>query len=196
MIQFPLKLTFKIVAFAQQYSVTDATGAEVFYVKQKAFKFKEDIKVSSNSSQSDVLFTIKANKWIDFSATYSFGDANGNFKGSISRKGMRSIWKANYIIHDENKIEEFTITEDNAWVKVMDAFLKEIPILSIFNGYFFNPSYTVKRPDGTPVVQLKKDKSFFGRSFSINKLGNMDSDEENRALLGLMLMSLLERYRG
>ena len=43
--QFPLQLRFKVLALATQIYVTDASGATVFYVKQKMFKLKEDIAV-------------------------------------------------------------------------------------------------------------------------------------------------------
>ena len=38
--RFPLDLRFKIVAIAPQISVTDASGALLLYVKQKAFRLK------------------------------------------------------------------------------------------------------------------------------------------------------------
>jgi hypothetical protein len=60
----------------------------------------------------------------------------------------------------------------------------------------FNPSYSVKKEDGTVVFKLKKDKSFFGRHFSVEKVGDMANDEEQTTILSLMMMLLLERRRG
>jgi hypothetical protein len=54
--QFPLKLTFKILAVAPQITVTDASGQILFYVKQKLFKLKEAITVYSDSSQTRELY--------------------------------------------------------------------------------------------------------------------------------------------
>ena len=72
----------------------------------------------------------------------------------------------------------------------------EIPLLGIFTGYVFNPSYLVSRPNGMPVMRLRKERSFLGRSFSINKLAEIDQNEELRILLALIMMNLLERHRG
>lgn len=72
----------------------------------------------------------------------------------------------------------------------------DLPIIGMFTGYFFNPTYLVTRPDGTAIARLSKEKSFFGRRFSVNKLTEFESGEENRILLGLMMMILLERQRG
>lgn len=106
---------------------------------------------------------------------------------------MKSIWKANYEILDENGLLEYTISEENPWAKVMDGLMGEIPVVSIFTGYLFNPKYIVTTPDGAIVVRLTKEPSFFGRRFRMDKLADIPGDEE-RIMPSLML--LLERRRG
>jgi hypothetical protein len=56
--------------------------------------------------------------------------------------------------------------------------------------------YAVARPDETKIARLRKVSSFFGRRFVIEKLAEFENDEEERILLGLMMMILLERRRG
>ena len=114
----------------------------------------------------------------------------------MARKGWRSLWKAQYELYDERDVQDLIIQEKNAWTKVGDAVLSEIPILGIFTGYFFNPSYTVKRPDGTLVATFKKEASFFGRKFHLYQEAAFEQGEEQRIQLGLMMMALLERRRG
>ena len=196
-VNFPLELTFKIGTLSNDFTAADAEGRTVAYVRSKIFKLKEDIQVFSDENRTQVDYTIKANKWLDFSAAYLFADGAGNDIGQVARKGWASIWKARYEIFDANKQHEFTIQEDNAWVKVWDAMLGEVPILGAFTGYFFNPSYSVvSQATGQPVAQLKKKKSFFGRRFNIVKLQPIDENQEARVLLGCMMMILLERRRG
>lgn len=74
--------------------------------------------------------------------------------------------------------------------------LGEIPILGFFTGYLFNPTYLVTDTSGNVVVEMKKDPSFFGRKFSISKHINIDLDDQERLILSLMMMVLLERRRG
>jgi hypothetical protein len=74
--------------------------------------------------------------------------------------------------------------------------LSEIPILGIFTGYFFNPSYNITRPDGTIVAKFKKMPSFFGRKFELTQVASLEDGEEERIKLGLMMMALLERRKG
>ncbi len=195
-INFPINFVFKITSFANDFTATDANGAVIAYVKQKMFRLKEDINIYSDETKSQIDYKIKANKWLDFSAAYSFFDENGTEFGKIARKGWRSIWKAKYEIIDQNEKLQYTVTEENPWIKVFDSLLGEVPILSMFSGYLFNPAYIVVTPDGQTVVRLKKLPSFFGRKFEISKVGELDSDDDDRIMLGLMMMILLERRRG
>lgn len=91
---------------------------------------------------------------------------------------------------------QYSIREENAWVKVMDSVFGEIPILGFFSGYVFNPTYAVTNKNGDIIVRLKKQPSFFGRKFEIEKVGEIDNDDDDRIMLGLMMMILLERRRG
>ncbi len=194
--QFPLNFTFKITTISNDFRVNDATGAEVAFVRQKLFKLKEEVQVFNDESRSQLNFTVKANKWLDFSASYVFYDNQERELGRIVRRGWKSLWKSSYDIYDENQKQDFSVNEENPLIKVFDGLFGDIPILGMFTGYFFNPTYLVTRPDGTAIARLSKEKSFFGRRFSVDKLAEFESGEENRLLLGLMMMILLERQRG
>jgi hypothetical protein len=193
---YPLTFKFNITTFHNDFSIIDANGETRAYVKQKMFKFKEHVRVFTNESETEIAYDIKADKWIDFNTVYTFFQPDGNSIGSVARKGWRSIWKASYELFDENKNQDLLIQEKNPWVKVGDALLCEIPILGIFTGYLFNPSYTVKRPDGTLICTFKKAPSFFGRKFELFKEDEFQQGEEERVKLGLTMMVLLERRRG
>lgn len=195
-LSFPLDFTFRISTLANDFTAKDARGQTVAYVRQKLLKLVDEITVYNNETKSIVNYTIKANKWIDFSATYTFTNKMGKEIGRIARKGWASLWKAHYEIFDENQKPDLVVQEENGWIKVADALFSEIPFVGILTGYLFNPSYIVKRPNGTEVVRLKKEPSFWGRRFSVTKLNEFEEGEEDRILLGLMMMILLERRRG
>lgn len=196
-LNYPLDFKFKITTLASDFNITDKNGNYVAYVRQKMFKLKEDVIVFNDESKSKELFRIRANKWIDFNASYSLNDLvdNKNF-GRLARKGMRSIWKASYDILDANDQPKFKVQEDNAWVRFWDSFVGEIPIIGMFTGYFLNPSYTVTGMDGKAYFKLKKMPSFFGRRFQLDRLIDIDDEEESLVILSLLMMTLLERARG
>lgn len=194
-IQFPVNFKFNISTFANDFTATDADGKILAHVHQKMFKLKEDIQIFNDQEKSKLNYRIKADKWLDFSATYTFYNPEGESFGKIVRKGWRSIWKTDYSIFD-NENEKYRVREENAWVKVFDSLLGEIPILGAFTGYLFNPSYLLCDNDGNEIIRLKKEASFFGRQFTLTKIGKLNTADGEQIMLGLMMMILLERRRG
>ena len=116
-LNYPLDFKFKITTLASDFNITDRDGKHIAYVRQKMFKLKEDVVVFSDEEKSAELFRIKADRWLDFNASYSITGADGTNYGKLTRKGMRSIWKSTYEVYDENNQHKYTIREDNAWVK-------------------------------------------------------------------------------
>lgn len=194
---FPINLSFKLIALGSRIRVTDAAGAMLGYAKAKKFKLKEDVRVFSDESQTNELYQIKADRMIDFSARYNFYDSRtGQTLGAIKRLGMRSIWRAHYQIFDGDQVA-MEIREESAMVKIVDALAGEIPILGMFTGYFFNPAYAVTRAgDNQIVARLQKQPAFFEGKFQLAQQSQMSETEEKRLLLGVLMMTLLERSRG
>lgn len=194
--EYPLDFSFKIIAIASQIYVRDAGGSLIGYVKQKLFKLKEDINVFADESQTHLLYNIKADRVIDFSPKFNFTNGGGTIFGSVKRKGMRSIWRANYEIFDAGGVQVMKINEENGWVKVVDSLVGELPVVGIFTGYFFNPSYIVSRMNDAPVARLKKQPALFEGKFHLEPLDHMSDDEKQRVFLSVLTMTLLERARG
>jgi uncharacterized protein YxjI len=201
--QYPLNLRFKLIALAPRVTVTDAGGTEQLFVNQKILNLKEDVRIYNNSKKEREVYRIKADRIIDFSATYRFTDsATERPLGAIKRKGMRSLWRATYFMDNAAGQTTHHLKEDNPWVKVGDAFLNEIPIVGLFTGYFLNPSYTVYRgenreDESRPVMTLAKQPAFFESSYTIQLVdAAVQPDEELEVLLGILMAVQLERRRG
>lgn len=195
-LQYPLFLKFKITTLASDFTITDRNNNSLAYVRQKLFKLKEDVVVYNDSSKSQENFRIKANQWIDFNASYAITDHQRNSLGKIARKGMRSIWKATYNIFDQNENQRYKVQEENAWIKVLDGLISDIPIIGAFTGYFLNPSYIVHDNNGNEIYRMKKMPSFFGRKFQLEQINDIADEEETLVVLSLMMMVLLERAKG
>ena len=196
-LNYPLDFKFKITTLSSDFNITDRSGNYVAYVRQKMFKLKEDVIVFNNESKTEELFRIKADRWLDFNSSYSMTDLVNNKKfGRLARKGMRSFWKATYEVVDENDVVKFEITEDNAWTKFFDGFIGELPIIGMFTGYFLNPAYSVKDKSGKTYFRLKKMPSLIGRRFQLDRLIDIDDEDESLVVLSFLMMVLLERARG
>ncbi|BCU76992.1 hypothetical protein [Luteolibacter sp. LG18] len=196
-LQYPLQLSFKVLALASQATVTDASGRTVLYTKQKLFKFREHVEIFTDNTRSTLLAEIKTRKVIDWSARYMFTDAGGGEIGSVGRRGWRSIWRAHYeSFNPGDEVPDFSIREENPGAKVMDALLGEIPLLGLLTGYFFHPKYLSTRSNGQPAMRLTKQPAFFEGRFQIEKLGDLSPREEMNQILSFMMLVLLERRRG
>lgn len=193
---YPIDLSFKLLALASQIYVRDANGNLLGYVKQKLFKLKEDINIFADEGQTQLMYNIKADRVIDFSANYHFTDASGRNLGSIKRQGMRSIWKANYDIFNAQGQQVLKVHEENAWIKVVDALVGELPIIGMFTGYLFNPVYLVERMDGTVISRLAKQPAMFEGKFQVAPQVQLTQEEETLNLLGSLMVTFLERAKG
>ena len=195
---YPLTLSFKIVAIAPQIYVSDAQGSPVCYVKQKLFKLKEDILVFSDASKSRQVANIKSNKILDWSARYFFTDPEGSNIGSVGRRGWKSIFRAHYdVFNPGDDTSVYTIREENPVSKFFDGLLGGIPILGFLTGYLFHPRYGANKSDGQVAMRLTKQPAFLEGKFAIEKLdGSLTPHQEMNLVLSFMMMILLERRRG
>jgi hypothetical protein len=196
--QYPLDIRFKIAAISSQMSVHDASGNEVFYIKQKLFKLKEKIEIYRDNSKSQLLYTIQADRVIDFSAGYTLADVNGTPIGHIKRRGAKSLWRASYDLELQGQPFAF-VREANPWTKVLDALVSEIPVVGLFSGYMFHPRYDITAATGdTLLASLHKRPAFLEGYYQLTGDGLADTDEAtqyNTALLSMVVV-LLERMRG
>jgi len=192
-LNYPLTMSFKVIAFNPQVKITDASGQTVLYVKQKALALKEAIKVFSDEGQKNELYNMKANKIIDFSAQYNITGPGGTTPiGAVKRQGMRSLWKATYNIVDPAGGEVGLIHEENPLIKVIDAIVGEmIPFVNMF----INPAYLVDLR-GQNVLYLKKQPAFMEGKFILQKRGNFSDADEAILLPSVIMMLMLERMRG
>ncbi len=195
MYDYPLELGFKIATIGARVRVTDATGRMIAYVRKKKFRIKEDVGVYADENQRELLFRIKADRALDFGASYSISDSSGRSLGTLRQEGVRSLWKSSYVLSDAAGGGVGSIQEENPTVKVLDGLMESVPLGDALGGLFFNPAYLAALRDKT-VLRLKKERSVFEGKFSVEKLGDFSEGEEELLLASLIMMVLLERDRG
>jgi hypothetical protein len=195
--QFPLRMTFKFFALAPCITITDATGRVLLFVRQQILRIREQVEVFADTARTQKVAHIRADRIIDWSARYSFTEANGNPIGATGRQGMKSLWRAHYdVFNPGDTIPDFVIREANPMAKVMDGVVGSIPILGLLSLYLFHPQYLATRSDGQPALSLTKVPAFLEGRFIVERLGPATDRETLNLLLAFLMVTLLERRRG
>ena len=136
---------FKVLGAA--FHIYDPEGRLAFYSRMKAFKLKEDIRLFTDESMQTEVLTIKARQIIDFSAAYDVVDSlTGEKAGALKRKGMKSIFRDEWIIMNEEDREKGLIKEDSAFL----AFVRRFVINVIPQKYHIEI-------DGEKVCELRQN---------------------------------------
>ena len=75
------------------FRIFDSQGSLQFFIKQKAFKLKEEINVFADEGQKEPRLQIAARKWGDFNGVYDIKDATtGEVVGAAKRHGLNLLW--------------------------------------------------------------------------------------------------------
>jgi hypothetical protein len=190
MLNYPLTLSFKLLALNPQAKVTDAAGQTVLYVKEKAFSLKININVFADEAQQQQLYHIQADKALGMNIPFSITTPAGALVGKVQRPTMTSMWKATYQISDPTGQEIGVVHEENPWLKVLDSVVSDVPFVHMF----INPGYLVDLR-GQPALYLKKQPSMIDRTFKLEKRADLAQADENLLLAAALLAMMMERMR-
>lgn len=99
-----------------------------FFVKQKAFKMKEEITVFADEGQTDAVLGIKARGIGDFSAGYDVTDRkSGEVVGALKREGLKSMLRDEWTLLDKGGAPIGKVQEDSGGMALLRRFLPIIP---------------------------------------------------------------------
>lgn len=131
------------------------------YSKQKAFKFKEDIRVFADEEMTHELLKILARSVIDFSASYDVYDSHSNeHVGTLRRKGWSSLFRDQWEILDSEGTLRGRVMEDSGW----KAFLRRLNELVSF----FLPQVFHIEVDGVVVGIMKQNMALFAHKYEVD----------------------------
>lgn len=113
--------------FGREFRLFGPEGNLRFFVKQKAFKLKEEITVFADEGQTRPMLRIKARSIMDVSATYDVTDAaSGQRIGALRRAGLKSMLRDEWLILDEADGQIGTCQEDSMLMALVRRFLANI----------------------------------------------------------------------
>lgn len=114
--------------FGGEISIYDESGVQLLlFIKQKAFKLKEDITVYGDKEMSQEIMKIQARSVVDFSAAYDITMADTGAKvGALARKGFKSILRDNWEIFDAEDNVIGKVQEDSMVKATLRRFLSNL----------------------------------------------------------------------
>ncbi|MDF3821274.1 hypothetical protein P3G55_15310 [Leptospira sp. 96542] len=156
----------------------------LFFVKQKAFKLKEDITVFADEAKSKELLKIKARSVIDFSAVYDVTDVTTNQTiGALRRKGFKSILKDSWEILDSNDQVIGSVDEDSMFKALLRRFLTNLIPQTFFISL-----------NNSQVGILKQTFNPFVPQFNIDFSADTSKSLDRR--MGISIVILLQIIEG
>lgn len=110
------------------FRLFDSAGGLQFYVKQKAFKLREELNVFADEAQKEKRLTIKARSISDFSGGYDIVDATtGETVGVGKRHGLKSLFRDEWSILDDTDTPVGKVVETGGAMMILRKFIKIIP---------------------------------------------------------------------
>lgn len=177
------KKFFKI--FGGEIRIFDESRQRLlFFVKQKAFKLKEEITVFGDESGATALLKIQARSVIDFGATYDVTDAaTGEKVGGLRRRGLSSLVRDSWEIVNAADQVVGSVSEDSVLMALLRRFLTNL-IPQNFTIQFNDSTVGIMRQTFNPfVAQFEVD-------FSMDTAGRLDRR------LGIAAVVLLQIVEG
>jgi uncharacterized protein YxjI len=198
-ILYPLTATFRFFALSPEIQVRDANDQLLLQVKQKLLSLREDTTVFADLEKTVALYRMKADRVIGFRAVHHITRLADNMViGAVRAAGLRSIWQARYSITDGQDQVVLNVREENPWIKVIDALVDEIPLVGPLISMFINPRYLMEDSNGVLQYRITKKRSFVGRNFLLEQIGqdNRPDLDERLVALALIQVVFLERNSG
>ena len=126
----------------------------LYYVKQKAFKLKEDIIIYKDESFNQVFLRIKAESILDLGTKYNIYKIQNDQEikiGSIKREFIKSIWRDSWKILDIQNQEIGYIQEDSLFKALLRRYLTNL-IPQKFEIYYKNKLSGVLKQTFNPFI--------------------------------------------
>lgn len=152
--RFILRQKFRLVVNEYHFSLPvegDKPGTPFCFVRQKPYKFKEDIRFFTDESRSSELMRIKARQRFDPRATYDVTAPDGSKIGAIQKVFGRSLLRSTYKIFDASGAEVAEATEANLFIALFRRLIGLAPRIGDFANWLPIPYHFVFTRNGTTL---------------------------------------------
>ena len=173
--------------FAPKFHIYRKDGALAGYVKQKAFRLKEDIRVYTDESMDKELMVIRARSIIDFGASYDVVKGSGEAVGTLRRKGLTSIARDSWQVLDPDGAAIGKLEEDSMLMALARRF---VPM-----GNFIPQKYQLSDSSGREWAWFRTHFNPLIHKMTITVDGDAPAEPLLALATGVLLMAVEGRQK-
>ncbi len=163
----------------------EAAGDPICFVKQKTFKFKEDIRFYTDASRAEELMRIKARQRFDPSARYDVTDSAGQTIGAIQKVFGASLLRSTYKLFDSSGQQTATVMEESQVVAAVRRLVGFVPYLDSVANWLPIP-YNFLFLRGDIVLGSHKRRLFkISDAYDIDMTADPDRTIDRRLVLAI-----------
>jgi len=159
--QFELRRKFWKIAGAEIYITDPVSNQEVGYIKMKAWKLREDVRIFTGRDMQRELVQIHARQIIDFGATYDVTNSStGQPMVALRRKGLKSTFvRDHWDIYDPAGTAIGTVQETSGALAIVRRWIELIPYVNLLGIIFAFIAQTyeirMKQADGSEAIAAR-----------------------------------------
>ena len=186
--RFILRQRIRPIVNQYEFSLPGADGEPgppFCFVRQRRFKFKEDIRFYTDESRSVELMRIKARQRFDPRARYDVTGADGQKIGDIQKVFGKSLLRSTYRIHDAYGNEVAIATERSMAVALFRRLVGLVPYIGNFADWLPIP-YHFDFLRGEYELGTHKRQAFKLRDvYTIDMSGDPNRSVDRRLVLAI-----------
>ena len=187
---------FKI--FGAEITITDPENNQlVGFIKMKAWKLREDIRIYSDRSRSQELLAIHARQIIDFSATYDVKDSTtGEPLFSFKSRGIKSTFvRDHWDVLDAAGQQIGALQETSSGLALARRYLGMLPFVGIVIDLLFAfipQTYSLMDIAGNTTSKIVHRKNPFIVKMQLSVLNPSDALNARTSVAATALLSVIE----
>lgn len=187
--RFILRQKFRFVVNEYVFSLPgpsgETPGRPICFVKQKTFKWKEDIRFYTDETLTTELMRIKARQRFDPTARYDVAAAEGSKIGEIQKVFGASLLRSTYKLYDAGGAEVATATEKNLVVALFRRLVGFIPQLGNFANWLPIPYHFVFLRDGVELGYNRRQLWKLNDTYTIDMSADPNRTIDRRLILAI-----------
>lgn len=187
--RFILRQRFKFVVNEYEFSLPgpdgQTPGHAFCFVRQRPFKFKEDIRFYTDDSRSVELMRIKARQRFDPRARYDVVAADGSKLGEIQKVFGKSLFRSTYRIYDAAGNEAATASEKSLVMALFRRLVGFIPYLANVSNWLPIPYHFVFERQGRELGTHSRQLWKLRDTYTIDLSGDAEHSVDRRLILAI-----------